>query len=50
MPDAKKAYALAVQLYQELRALEDTHPNLEGSLILADQLAAEMGWEWVQRD
>lgn len=50
MPDAQKAYSLAVQLYQELRALEDTHPDLKQSISLADKLAAEMGWYWVNQD
>lgn len=47
MPDAQKAYALAVQLHQELCVLEDTHPDLKNAITLADRLAREMGWEWV---
>ena len=47
MTDKQNAFALAVQLYNELQVLEDTHPDLKTAISLADQLAREMGWNWV---
>ena len=47
MPDRQKAYSLAIQLHQELLALEDTHPELRQAIDLSDLLAIEMGWDWV---
>ena len=50
MPDEQKTYSLAVQLYQELLALESLHPDLKQAISLADKLTVEMGWYWVNQD
>ena len=48
MPDKQAAYALAVQLHQELRLHEHHYPQLKVATTIADDLAREMGWEWMR--
>ena len=48
MPNAHHAYAIAVELHQTLQALADTHPDLAPAIELSDQLAREMGWQWIK--
>ena len=48
MPDTRNAYALAVQLYQELKLHEHHYPQPKQTIKLADELASELGWEWVK--
>ena len=50
MADTQQAYALAVPLSPALEARLDIHPELATSVALADQLAREMGWIWVNQD
>ena len=50
MADTKAAYALAVELHQELQVHEHRYPELMHAIKLSDQLAREMGWVWVSDD
>lgn len=49
MPDRQAAYSLAVQLHQELLIHEHHYPQLKSAIRMADELAREMGWEWVNQ-
>lgn len=48
MNDKHKAYRLAIQLHQELMVRQDQYPEIKTAVGLADELAREMGWQWVK--
>ena len=48
--DTSVAFALAVELHQELQRQSEDHPHLKDALRLSDELAREMGWIWACRD
>lgn len=50
MADTRAAYAIAIQLYQDLHNRQDSIPELSHAVDLADQLARELGWAWVNED